>query len=91
MYLMVWILVGIVAGCLAKGAVPSNVLIATKGPWGVRGDLIVGVMGAVTGGWLFQNAPGPSHDGWIGNILCAFVTAVFVLFSLRFAVGGQTT
>lgn len=90
MSLILWTIVGIVAGAVATSAVPRNVLVASKGPWGVPGDLITGVIGAVGGGWLIQNLLAQSSGGWIGSTLGAFVGAVVVLLSLRFAIGGQT-
>jgi len=78
-----WILVGLVAGFLAKYAVPG------EGPGGVIGDIIIGIVGAFIGGFIF-NAFG--HYGVSGlnlySILVAFVGAVVLLFILR-AVSGR--
>ena len=41
-----WIIVGIIAGALAKVVVPG------EGPGGILGDLIVGVLGAIIGGFM---------------------------------------
>lgn len=90
MHLILWMIVGIVVGALAKSAVPRNVLVSSTGPWGIPGDLITGVISAIAGGWLFQNFLSESYGGWIWSTLVAFVGAVFVLLSLRFAIGGQT-
>jgi uncharacterized membrane protein YeaQ/YmgE (transglycosylase-associated protein family) len=84
MHLIFWIIVGIVAGALAKRVVPS------EGPGGVLGDLMTGVIGALAGGWLFQMFLGQSSDGWLGSTLVAFVGAVVVLLVLRLAVGRRT-
>jgi uncharacterized membrane protein YeaQ/YmgE (transglycosylase-associated protein family) len=84
MHLIFWILVGIVAGALAKRVVPG------EGPGGVLGDLITGVIGALAGGWLFQNFLGQSSGGWIGSTLVAFIGAVVVLLVLRLAMGRRT-
>jgi uncharacterized membrane protein YeaQ/YmgE (transglycosylase-associated protein family) len=83
MNLFLWSLAGIGAGLLGRKA-PYG-----KGPWGVPGDLIAGVIGGVIGGWLFQNAPGQSDGGWIGSTFVAFIGAIIVLLSLRFAIGGR--
>ena len=48
MDILAWIVVGIIAGFLAKAVVPG------EGPGGVLGDLVVGVIGAILGGWLFN-------------------------------------
>jgi uncharacterized membrane protein YeaQ/YmgE (transglycosylase-associated protein family) len=90
MHLMLWVTVGILAGALAKAAVPDNVLLASKGPWGVSGDLVSSVLGALAGGWLFHSFLGDSYSGWIGSTFVAFIGALVVLVSLRFATGGRT-
>jgi uncharacterized membrane protein YeaQ/YmgE (transglycosylase-associated protein family) len=77
MNLVFWVIVGIVAGALAKKAVPG------EGPAGILGDLIIGVLGALAGGWLFQLLLGHSFSGWIGSTLVAFVGAVVLLLLMR--------
>jgi uncharacterized membrane protein YeaQ/YmgE (transglycosylase-associated protein family) len=84
MHLIFWIIVGIVAGALAKRVVPG------EGPGGTVGDLITGVIGALAGGWLFQTFLGYSYSGWIGSTLVAFLGAVVVLLVLRLATGRRT-
>lgn len=76
-HIFFWIIVGIVAGALAKQVVPG------EGPGGVLGDLVIGVLGAIAGGWLFQLVMGASMGGWIGSTLVAFVGACILLFVLR--------
>jgi uncharacterized membrane protein YeaQ/YmgE (transglycosylase-associated protein family) len=83
MHLIFWIIVGIVAGALAKRVVPG------EGP-GVVGDLITGVIGALAGGWFFQSLLGQNFGGWIGSTLVAFIGAVVVLFVLRLGMGRRT-
>ena len=80
-----WLIVGLIAGFLAKYAVPG------EGPGGVIGDIIIGIVGAFIGGFVF-NALG--HVGVNGfnlySILVAFVGAVVLLFILR-AISGRRT
>jgi len=76
-YLVFWIVVGIVAGLLAKSVVPG------KGPAGILGDLIVGIVGAFIGGWLFMTFLGHTYSGWIGSTVVAFVGSVVLLCALR--------
>ena len=78
MSILAWIIVGLVAGWLAKMVVPG------EGPGGLIGDLITGIVGAFLGGWIF------SYFGKLGltglnfyTILVAFVGAVVLLFILR--------
>jgi uncharacterized membrane protein YeaQ/YmgE (transglycosylase-associated protein family) len=80
-----WILVGLIAGFLAKYVVPG------EGPGGIIGDIILGIVGAFIGGFIF-NAFG--HVGVNGldlySILVAFVGAVVLLFVIR-AISGRRT
>lgn len=77
MHILFWIIVGIIAGALAKMVVPG------EGPGGVLGDLIVGIVGALIGGWLFILFLGHSYGGWVGSTVVAFVGAVILLFIMR--------
>ncbi|MGB8265136.1 MAG: GlsB/YeaQ/YmgE family stress response membrane protein [Candidatus Velthaea sp.] len=85
MSLLAFLIVGLVAGFLAK------FVVAGDGPGGLIGDLIIGCIGAFIGGWLFNYF---GHAGTTGlnlySILVAFVGAVVLLFVLR-AVSGRRT
>ena len=73
----VWFLVvGIVAGYLAG-------LLVKGGGFGVIGDLVVGVIGAFLGGWLFSTFGASSGGGLIGSIVVATIGAVVLLFIVR--------
>ena len=76
-HLVFWIIVGIVAGLLAKMVVPG------EGPGGVLGDLVIGILGAFLGGWLFKTFLGHSYSGWMGSTAVAFVGAVLLLLVVR--------
>ena len=70
-----FIVIGIAAGWLAGQF--------TKGSsFGVLGNLIVGVIGAVVGGLLF-GLLGLSADNFIGKLVVATVGAVVALFALQ--------
>ncbi len=79
-----WIIVGIVAGFLAKAIVPG------EAPSGLLGDLIVGIVGAVLGGWI-MHALGyaGAGAGFIWSIFVAFVGAVVLLLILRAFTGRR--
>jgi uncharacterized membrane protein YeaQ/YmgE (transglycosylase-associated protein family) len=73
---LIWfLLIGLIAGWLA-GKVMRG------GGFGVIGDMIVGVIGAFLGAWLFSLL-GISAGGLLGSIVTAFVGAVVLLFLLR--------
>jgi uncharacterized membrane protein YeaQ/YmgE (transglycosylase-associated protein family) len=78
MTILGWIIVGLVAGALAKMVVPG------EGPGGIIGDIIVGVVGAFIGGWVFNFFGHTGFNGFnIYSIIVAFVGAVILLFLLR--------
>jgi uncharacterized membrane protein YeaQ/YmgE (transglycosylase-associated protein family) len=82
MHILFWIIVGIVAGALAKAVVPG------KGLGGWIGDLVIGLLGALAGGFLFSLVLGHSYSGWIGSTVVAFVGAAVLLLIGR-AVSGR--
>lgn len=79
-----WVIVGIIAGALAKLVVPG------EGPAGWLGDLIVGIVGAIIGGFV-AHALGIAWGGWIASTLVAFVGAVILLFIMRAVTTRRTT
>ncbi len=81
--LLYWIIVGVIAGLLAKSAVPG------EGPGGCLGDLVTGIIGAFIGGWLFKNFLGHTYGGPIGSTAVAFVGAVVFLLILRAITGRR--
>jgi len=81
-----WIIVGLIAGVLAKMVVPG------EGPGGIIGDLVVGIVGALLGGWLFNFFGHTGIDGFnLYSIGVAFVGAVVLLFILRALTGRRST
>ncbi len=86
MSLLAWLVVGLIAGFLAKYVVPG------EGPGGVLGDLLVGVVGAFIGGWVFNafgNAGVTGLNLW--SIAVAFVGGVILLFIARLLSGRRAT
>ncbi|MCP3915958.1 MAG: GlsB/YeaQ/YmgE family stress response membrane protein [bacterium] len=70
----VWfLLIGLAAGWLAGQVMKGR-------GFGAFGNMIVGVVGAILGGWLF-GVLGLSSDGsLIGSLVTAFVGALVLLF-----------
>ena len=90
MTILFWIIVGIIAGALAKMVVPG------EGPGGIIGDLIIGVLGAVVGGWIFhffgaRGAGADSGYAWIWSTIVAFIGAVVLLFIFRAVTSRRTS
>ena len=70
---IVFLVIGGVAGWLAG-------LILKGGGFGVIGNIIVGIIGAVLGGWLFKQLNLSIGGGeWVGPIVTATVGAVVLL------------
>ncbi len=73
----VWfILIGLVAGWLAGQFMKG-------GGFGVIGDIVVGVVGALLGGFIFRTLGVSSGGGLIGAIIVATIGAVVLIFLLR--------
>lgn len=73
----VWfILIGLSAGWLAGH-------IMGAGGYGVVGDLVVGVIGAVLGGFLFQTAGISVGGGLLGSLVVATIGAIALIAGLR--------
>lgn len=75
MDIVTWLIVGLVAGVLAGLVV---------GGYGIVADMVVGMVGALIGGWLF------AHEGWHapiaglgGSIFVAFIGSLILLVILR--------
>lgn len=72
----IWfIIIGLVAGWLAG-------VIMKGGGYGVVGDIVVGIIGAVLGGWLFS-AMGVATGGLLGAIIVATIGAIILIALLR--------
>jgi uncharacterized membrane protein YeaQ/YmgE (transglycosylase-associated protein family) len=73
--LIVWIIVGGLAGYLASLAVPHARLSLLEA-------IVVGILGAFVGGWLFGVLGIFPGGGIVGTLLIAFVGAVLLLMVL---------
>jgi len=79
MGLLSWIVVGLIAGWLAGKVMKGS-------GFGLGGNIIVGVIGALVGGWLADVLLGINNalTGFnLTTIVVAFAGAVVVLFVLR--------
>lgn len=77
MSLLAWIIVGLIAGWLATLVMPGA-------GGGILTDLIVGMVGALLGGFLFNLLGAPGATGLnLWSILVAFVGAVVLLWVVK--------
>jgi uncharacterized membrane protein YeaQ/YmgE (transglycosylase-associated protein family) len=70
-----WIVVGLIAGW-AAGKIMKG------GGYGAVADIILGIVGAVIGGWL-MGILGIQAGGLIGTIVVAIIGAVFLIWLTR--------
>jgi uncharacterized membrane protein YeaQ/YmgE (transglycosylase-associated protein family) len=74
--ILLWAVIGLIAGWLASAVV--------GGGYGLVGDIVVGVVGAFLGGYLFRaTGAGTPFGGLAGTIFIAFIGAVVLLLILR--------
>ena len=74
---LVFLLIGAIAGWLA------GILLKGRG-FGLLGNIITGVIGAVLGGWIFD-VLGISVGGeWVGEVVTATIGAVILLLAMSF-------
>jgi uncharacterized membrane protein YeaQ/YmgE (transglycosylase-associated protein family) len=74
--LLTWLIVGLVAGVLAS--------LVVGGGYGLIGDIIIGIIGAFVGGWIFRKLGVASPFGGLGGVIfVAFIGACVLLFLLR--------
>ncbi len=79
---ILWLLlIGLIAGWLAGQIVKGS-------GYGIVGDIIVGIIGALIGGWLSRQF-GIATYGLLGEIVMAVIGAVILLFLLRLLHRGK--
>lgn len=79
--ILAWIVVGLIAGWLTG-------LIMRHGGYGIIGDLVVGLLGALIGGFLV----GLVYHGTVGilgSIIVAVIGAVILVMVLRLFTGAR--
>ena len=82
MGILLWIILGIIAGAVARWIIPG------EGPGGILGDLILGIVGAFLGGWIYGLFGHAGITGFnLGSIVCAIIGAVVLLWAIRMVRG----
>ena len=80
---LAWIVVGLIAGAIAARVV------AGRG-FGCIADIVVGVAGAIIGGFLLSSLFGMTGNvGFFGSIVVAFIGAAALLSVLKLVCGGR--
>lgn len=70
-----WIVVGLIAGWLAGKAMKGR-------GYGLVGDIVLGILGAIVGGWVF-GVLGLHAGGLAGSIVVAFLGALILVWVVR--------
>jgi uncharacterized membrane protein YeaQ/YmgE (transglycosylase-associated protein family) len=81
--IIAWLVVGLIAGWLAG-------LVMKGGGFGLVGDMIIGLIGAVIGGLLFGQFVSGTPQ-LLGSILVAFIGACLLIAVVRLITRGQTS
>ena len=85
MSILAWLVLGLIAGFLASRVMGG-------GGYGLIGDIIVGIIGAFIGGFIFSRLTGngdPVNNIDIGSIFVAFIGACILIALLRAVSGGR--
>ncbi|MHA4737698.1 GlsB/YeaQ/YmgE family stress response membrane protein [Dyadobacter sp. MSC1_007] len=78
MGILTWIIVGLIAGAIAKAIHPG------EDPGGFFVTILIGIAGAVVGGWVSSLLGFGAVDGFnIGSLFIAILGAVLLLFIYR--------
>lgn len=78
MGILSWILFGLIAGALAKWIMPG------EDPGGCVMTMVIGIVGAVLGGWIATMFGMGGIDGFnLGSLLVAVLGAVLLLWIYR--------
>ncbi len=79
-----WIIVGLIAGALAKFIMPGD------DPGGIIVTMLIGIAGAFIGGFLASLIGLGGGGGWIWSIIIATIGAIILLAVYRAIAGGRT-
>ena len=76
MGIIIWLIVGAIAGWLAG-------MVVRGGGFGLIGDIVVGIVGGLIAGWLLPRLGIFIGGDFVGDIINAFIGAVILLIIWR--------
>jgi uncharacterized membrane protein YeaQ/YmgE (transglycosylase-associated protein family) len=83
--ILAWIVVGLIAGILAKIAMPG------PDPGGIILTIVIGIVGALIGGFIVSRLGGPDVTGFnLPSILVATLGSIILLTLYRLATRRAT-
>jgi len=74
--LILFIVIGFVAGWVTRHVIKDD-------GYGTVGDIVVGVIGALLGGFLFSKASVSAGGSFFGSLIVATLGAIALLFGVR--------
>ena len=75
--LIVWLLIGAAAGYLAQR------IMGGQSPGGLLGDLVLGILGAIVGGYGLSLIGIAGNGGIVATFVVALVGALFLIWVVR--------
>jgi uncharacterized membrane protein YeaQ/YmgE (transglycosylase-associated protein family) len=79
-----WIVVGFLAGAL------SSAVVSKGGPEGCFGNIVIGILGGLLGGWFAtEELHMSSTSGFLGALIVAFFGATVIRLILNAMEGGS--
>jgi uncharacterized membrane protein YeaQ/YmgE (transglycosylase-associated protein family) len=75
--IIIWLIIGAIAGWLA-----GQIMKGGSG-YGLVGDIVLGIVGAVVAGWLLPRIGLYIGGGLVGDIINATIGAIIVIFVVR--------
>ena len=86
MTILAWIVLGLVAGAIAKALMPG------RDPGGIIVTMLIGIVGAFLGGYLGNMITGAGLNGFsLWSIILAVVGAMLLLWIYRLTTRNRTT
>ena len=86
MTILAWIVLGLVAGAIAKALMPG------RDPVGIIVTMLIGIVGAFLGGFLGNTITGAGLNGFsLWSIILAVVGAMLLLWIYRLTTRTRTT
>lgn len=82
MFIIWWIIVGLIAGWITGKIMKGS-------GYGAIGDIVVGIIGAIIGGFIMRAFGHAAHGGMIYTIIVAVIGAIILTFILRLFTGNR--
>lgn len=79
MDIVIWLVIGLIAGVLALLALNRTL---PREPTGWIGALVIGLIGGLVGGWV-AGILGLDTVSWLGSLVVAFLGALLILWLLQ--------